>query len=341
MEHCISVCPDCQSRDIAQHSLYETKSHGERWIYRCQDCGRHFSQTKGTFLEGIRKPISLIVQVIKARAEGMGVNATTRVFGVSKNTIIDWESRLSGIKATLLLYALLHQFLQLVIEGDEVYTRVGKNIPADESKGWTIVLMDRGSRFLWDLRCGRKDRKLFRKALRTLCRLIENTGDLSLLTDGEKRYGQVLLQICHEFGSTGKRGSRAKTLRKGVRVRIKNKGSQAHKRGRKRPKYEAPIPEHPETVQNIDDRDIHANHLEGFNSSLRRRCSAFRRKTNTYAKDQDALQRALDLHWVIHNFMRPHFTTKKVPAVALGILNEGFSWMDLFSFPLASLHLSH
>jgi hypothetical protein len=30
----------------------------------------------------------------------------------------------------------------------------------EESQGWTIVLMDRATRFLWDMPCGRKDRKI-------------------------------------------------------------------------------------------------------------------------------------------------------------------------------------
>ena len=47
--------------------------------------------------------------------------------------------------------------------------------------------MDRASRFLWDMHCGRKDRKLFKNAMRLLCEVIEQTGDVTLLTDGERR----------------------------------------------------------------------------------------------------------------------------------------------------------
>jgi hypothetical protein len=52
-------------------------------------------------------------------------------------------------------------FLQQLIEGDELYTRVHKKMPPEESQGWTIVLMDRATRFLWEMHCGRKNRKLF------------------------------------------------------------------------------------------------------------------------------------------------------------------------------------
>ena len=105
-----------------------------------------------------------------------------------------------------------HQFLQQLIEGDELYTRVKKKVAPDASQGWTIVLMDRATRFLWDMQCGRKDRQLFKNAMRLLCHVIEQTGDLTLLTDGERRYGSLLFELCSEALRTGKRGRPKKTL---------------------------------------------------------------------------------------------------------------------------------
>jgi len=80
------------------------------------------------------------------------------------------------------------------------------------------------------------------------------------------------------------------------------------------------------TEQNIDNEEIHANHLEVFRSALRRRMACYRRQTNTYAKEQPALQNRRDADWVIHNFMRPHYTTKLIPAVALGLLTQPLTW---------------
>lgn len=99
-------------------------------------------------------------------------------------------------------------------------------------------------------------------------------------------------------------------------MRLKNKGA-SRRPGRKRPKYQALVAEHPTTDVKIDNSQIHANHVEAFNASLRRRNSAFRRKTNMYAKSRDNLQRTLDVQWLVHNFVRAHFTTKVVPAVKL------------------------
>jgi hypothetical protein len=302
-----------------------------RHIYECNSCGNFFSETKGTPLEGLRTPLSRIIEVLDALNEGMGINAVCRVFKVAKNSVYLWLDRVSGLKETLLLYALCHQFLQLMIEGDELYTKVEQNKPPAESEGWTIVLMDRASRFIWALGCGEKDEDLFLAAIEILAQVIEQTADLTLVTDGERRYGNTLFEICHQVVRTGQPGRPKTTLRPGVKVRLKNKGSQKHKKGRKRAKYQAPHNEHPDTEQNIDLSDIHANHLEAFNAALRRRLACFRRRTNTYAKTQPRLQTRLDVYWIVHNFIRPHFTTKQVPAVALGILETGLSWEQIFS----------
>ena len=190
--------------------------------------------------------------------------------------------------------------------------------------------MDRASRFIWTLECGKKDRTLFEQAIQTLEQIIAESEDVTLLTDGERRYGNLLFEICWALIYSGKPGRPKKTLKKGVKIRIKNKGSQAHQKGPKRPKYQAPWKEHPDTVQDVDDPQIHANHAEAFFSALRRKCSPFRRKTNTYAKSTKGLQRLLDVYWVIHNFIRLHFTTHEVPAVALGILPRRLSVPEFF-----------
>ncbi len=190
--------------------------------------------------------------------------------------------------------------------------------------------MDRASRFIWTLDCGKKDRSLFKKTINCIEQLINSTENLTLLTDGERRYGNLLFELCHELIKTGKVGRPRKTLKKGIKVRVKNKGDQTHKQGPKRPKYQAPWPEHPDTSQGVVEKEIHANHLEAQNSSFRRKCSPYRRKTNTYAKSRAGLQRYLNVYWCIHNFIRKHFTTKNVPAVAIGVIERPLDINEFF-----------
>ena len=328
-------CPGCHSSDIQYHSPYTTKNHGGRVIYKCDNCPTYFSETKNTFLEGLKTPVSVIWQVIKARTDGLGLNAATRTFDKAKNTILAWERKFVDLHRVLLLYTLVHEFLAVVIEGDEAYTKVHQNVPPDQSRGWTILLMDRASRFIWALDCGKKDRRLFKKAIKTLTKIVKHTNDLSLFTDGERRYGNLLFEICYALVKNGQPGRPKKTFKRGVHVRIKNKGSQAHKKGPKRPKYQSPWAEHPETNRTIAESDIHANHAEAFFSALRRKCATFRRKTNMYAKTTAGLQRLLHVYWVVHNFLRVHFTTREVPAVALGVIERRLSAGEIFHMQMA------
>src|SRR2546425_5338327 len=328
-------CPACHSSNIQYHSSYTTKNYGGRVMYKCENCPAYFSETKNTFLEGLKTPVSVIWQVLKARTEGMGLNAAARTFEKAKNTILAWERKFLDLQQVLFLYALVHEFLEVVIEGDEAYTKVQKNVPPDQSRGWTILLMDRASRFIWALDCGKKDRRLFQKAIKTLDKIARQTHDLSIFTDGERRYGNLLFEICYELVKDGRPGRPKKTFKRGVHVRGTNKGSQPDKKGRKRPEYQSPCMAHPETFRTIAETDIHANHTEAFWSALRRKCATFRRKTNMYAKATTGLQRLLRVDWVMHNFLLVHFTIREVPAVALGILERRLSVHEIFQIQMA------
>ncbi len=72
---------------------------------------------------------------------------------------------------------------------------------------------------------------MFEKSHGFLCQVIQQTGDLTLLTDGERRYGSLLFELCSQALRNGKRGRPKKTLPKGVKVRLKNKGSQGISEG--------------------------------------------------------------------------------------------------------------
>ncbi len=119
--------------------------------------------------------------------------------------------------------------------------------------------------------------------------------DLSLLTARERRHGTLLFEMCAELVRTGKPGRPKKTLKKGINVWVKNTGGQKPKKGRMRPKYQSPWPEHPETQQDLENQDIPANHEESFFSALRRKCSTYRRRTKTYAKFSSGLQKVLEV----------------------------------------------
>jgi DNA-directed RNA polymerase subunit RPC12/RpoP len=68
-------CPTCQSAVLQYHTTYATQHHGRRIMYKCASCPSYFSETKKTLMAGLKTPVSVIWQVVKARTEGMGLNA--------------------------------------------------------------------------------------------------------------------------------------------------------------------------------------------------------------------------------------------------------------------------
>lgn len=77
--------------------------------------------------------------------------------------------------------------------------------------------------------------------------------------------------------------------------------------------------------------DVHANHVEAFNSVLRRRATAYRRRQNHYAKKGKGLQRALNVQRLLHNWVRPHWGLGpvKTPAMAMGFIERPLTLAEL------------
>src|SRR5215470_14367251 len=96
-------CPVCHSSEIQYHSSYTTKNHGSRVMDKCEHWPASFSETKNTFLEGLKTPVSVIWLVLKARTEGMGFNAAARTFAKAKHTILAWERKCLDLHQGLFL----------------------------------------------------------------------------------------------------------------------------------------------------------------------------------------------------------------------------------------------
>lgn len=119
-------CVYCESERIVKNGKNQA---GGRTIqnYRCNECGRRFNERSGTPMARLRTSAEIIALAMKVRSEGMGLRATGRVLGKSGGSIINWEERLSNQLEKWSPQAPVVS--EVTIEGDEVYTRVGENLP--------------------------------------------------------------------------------------------------------------------------------------------------------------------------------------------------------------------
>lgn len=115
-----------------------------------------------------------------------------------------------------------------------------------------------------------------------------------------------------------------KVWREGLEVAMKVKGSQGKAR------REWVKLEHPWTAISAES-DVHANHGEAHNAALRRRCSAFRRRQNLYAKTPSGLERVLSVQRLIHNWVRLRWSSLQTPAMALGFTSRAVSIGQMLS----------
>ena len=91
----------CAHRGCKNIESYRTdaiKDGEQRTMYHCSSCDSAFSETRNTPIAQLKTPIALVVQVLAALTEGVGINAATRLYSVSKNSIYRWQERLSGLK---------------------------------------------------------------------------------------------------------------------------------------------------------------------------------------------------------------------------------------------------
>lgn len=75
----------------------------------------------------LRTPSVIVGAALNVRTEGLGIRATGRSFGKSHSTIMRWEQRLA--QQTREWSPPAPGGSNVTLEGDEVYTRVGENLP--------------------------------------------------------------------------------------------------------------------------------------------------------------------------------------------------------------------
>ncbi|ASC71823.1 hypothetical protein XM38_027770 [Halomicronema hongdechloris C2206] len=195
-----------------------------------------------------------------------------------------------------------------------------KTFPPAASEGWTISFIERKSRYWLEASAGLKAAELFEQGVQRAWQWAEPSAWIRWFTDGERRYGKALWKLASVYLPSHLSSDAypyRKVWREGLEVAIKIKGSQG------KPRVEWLNVEHPWTALSALS-EVHANHLEAFNSALRRRATAYRRRQNHYAKQVEGLQRALDVQRLIHNWVRPHGSLGKArtPAMAMGFIQR-------------------
>lgn len=119
-------CVYCESERVVKNGKDQASGQIIQ-TYLCKDCGRRFNERSGTPMARLRTSPETIALAMKVRSEGLGIRATGRVLEKSAGSIVTWEKRLSAQLRNWSPPA--PEGSEVLLEGDEVYTRVGENLP--------------------------------------------------------------------------------------------------------------------------------------------------------------------------------------------------------------------
>jgi IS1 family transposase len=124
---------------------YATRS-GTRQLYRCAWCQTVFSETQGTVFFGLKTPEETVYRALACLAEGQGLRATARVFGVKPEDILRWLRRAGQHSARVSAYRMRNLHVEQA-QLDELWTFVHKK--EKRLSGWEQLHTDWGDTWIW------------------------------------------------------------------------------------------------------------------------------------------------------------------------------------------------
>jgi IS1 family transposase/transposase-like protein len=132
---------------IVGYGTYATRS-GTRQLYRCAWCQTVFSETQGTVFFGLKTPEETIYRALACLAEGQGLRATARIFGVKPEDILRWLRRAGQHSERVSTYLMRNLHVEQA-QLDELWTFVHKK--EKRLSGWEQLHTDWGDTWLWTI----------------------------------------------------------------------------------------------------------------------------------------------------------------------------------------------
>lgn len=260
------------------------------------------------------------VRVVSCLAEGMGVRATHRVTGVSKNAILallpkigaacrrHHDRRVTNLQAER-------------IQCDEVWAYChakDRNVP-ERLRGqpgigsvWTWVALDADDKLVISWHVGMRTDRDAATFMYDLASRLDNR--VQITSDGFSAYAPAV------FGAFGKEVDYAMLMKVYAErplgdMRFAPKLCVGATRV---PVCGAPLTE-----------DTSTSYVERSNLTLRMHQRRFTRLTNAFSKKMENLAHSVALHCVYYNFVRRHQTLGTTPAVASGLTDRAWVVSDL------------
>ena len=258
--------------------------------------------------------------VISALVEGVSVNATCRLTGVSKPTVLKLLADI-GAACEAFHDRTVRGLQPTRVQGDETWSfcySKQKNVPAEKAgvfgfgDVWTYVAIDSDSKLVISYRVGLRNEADASEFVLDLSGRVTNL--IQLTTDGFAAYPNAVYEA---FGTNVDFAQLIKVY--GAEQPGPARYSPAACVGaKKKHVIGCPDPDH-----------ISTSHVERQNLTMRMGMRRFTRLTNAFSKKIENHMHSVALHFVHYNFVRVHKTLRITPAMAAGLMDRVWSITDL------------
>ena len=184
--------------DIVRHGFYRTRS-GKRRRYRCGECGKTFSSTKGTPYYRLQHRRATFDGVIALRVEGVSISAISRVEGIAWNTVARWLEKAAQV-CRRFNHRRIAGFAAEELQADEIRTFAGNK----KTPSWVFVTIEVWSRLWPSTVTGRRSYRNTHALFHDLSRRMNFERLPLIVTDGFEFYQKVIrLEGVSEVLSSG------------------------------------------------------------------------------------------------------------------------------------------
>jgi IS1 family transposase len=257
-------------------------------------------------------------RVISALVEGCGINATCRMTGISKPTVLKLLSDLGRV-----CYAYHDQHVRGLkskrVQCDEIWSFVGakmKNTSEEKmAQGWgdvwTWTALDADTKLMVSYLVGQRGPKWANAFMEDVASRIDSR--VQITTDGHRAYAEAV------EGAFGMDVDYAMLIKLYGNDSFDTKYSPGECMGTQTAIMQgSPDPKH-----------ISTSFVERQNLTMRMSMRRFTRLTNAHSKKLENHEAAIALHYMHYNYCRIHSTIRVTPAMEAGLANHVWSIEDL------------
>jgi IS1 family transposase/transposase-like protein len=324
-QHQFCPAPSCRYYGWMGRGNIRANGHpsgGPWWQWQCVVCGTYFLETHGTLLHGKGAPTELLVYVVTALAEGLGIRGVARVFAVDPNTVMAWL-----VEAADQFQALSQYFLRDVqisqVQLDELFVRVstvktGQVRDAEAiqrlegSPHWVWGAIDPVTKLLLTIDVGDRTLAMVQRVVHQVVQALAPGCRPLFITDGFKEYTTALLTHFGHWVQPSRRQAKGPAPKPRWMPLPQLRYAQVVKTYRRRRLVRVRHRVIFGTLAGITQVlapqgwQINTAFIERLNLTIRHHVSALGRRVMTLCKSEGGLRQQLSLYHIYYNFCLPH-----------------------------------